>query len=265
MPAPFALLFSRTLLLKLESPQHDWNSIHCAPGATRDFTNCNKLDEILQRCNDLGNQNASQQQISDCFCTQEVLNAYVGCKNEAYLCLLTDTFDAYFDQQISDWHDICRPYLTSTPTTPAGVTLSTTYDVQDCETAYINCNKLGSTFTSCSTAYAETADLSSCLCASDVLALASACEIDGYSKCIRSTLAPSSLWAVRFCSTTPVVPVENPSTATSVVATKESTVTPLRTTTASSSPERHSTAPLTTPVRSRPPQLQRILLTDGAG
>ncbi|KAG7284822.1 hypothetical protein NEMBOFW57_009437 [Staphylotrichum longicolle] len=173
----------------------------------------------------------------------------ISCKSDARLCFLSNHFDAYYDQQINEWHDECQPYLTSTLTTPAAVSLTATYEVEDCKTAYINCGQLASTFTSCSAAYTQAADLSGCLCASDVLALATECQIEGYSKCVRSTLDPSSLWAAQHCSTTPVIPVEDPGTTTMPFTTAQRTTTPSvtaeNTTLPLTSTDRHTTPPIT--------------------
>ena len=67
------------MLSKLHRRQEVWNThVTCLPGtADASLTNCHKLDEVLVRCNALANQNAPKQEIIDCFCTQELLNAYV--------------------------------------------------------------------------------------------------------------------------------------------------------------------------------------------
>jgi hypothetical protein len=44
----------------------------CA-GAITEFPNCEKADSIAAKCSNL-----SQQETIDCFCTQELLNAYIG-------------------------------------------------------------------------------------------------------------------------------------------------------------------------------------------
>lgn len=43
-------------------------------GSISSFPNCDKVDQILQRCNSL----TVKQEKIDCFCTQQLLNAYVG-------------------------------------------------------------------------------------------------------------------------------------------------------------------------------------------
>ncbi len=54
-------------------------TVDCVPGAEdTSLENCNKLDEILARCNTLANKHAPKQDIIDCFCIQEVLSGYVG-------------------------------------------------------------------------------------------------------------------------------------------------------------------------------------------
>ena len=157
------------------------------------------------------------------------------CKNDMRLCSLSYTYDADFDSMIKDWSDTCQPYLASTTiTTPAAITLTQTYDEQSCQTLYVSCKNLESTFSSCSSQHTQATDLYSCRCGSKVLALASACEIDGALQCARTTPDPSTLWAARYCSTTPVIPAESPVTPTA----------PLTTPTA---PLTSSTAPVTAP------------------
>ncbi len=142
------------------------------------------------------------------------------------LCSLSYTYDADFDSMIKDWNDTCQPYLTSTTiTTPAAVTLTQTYDEQSCQTLYVSCKNLDSTFSSCSSEYTQATDLYSCRCGSEVLALASACEIDGALQCEMTTPDPSTLWAARYCSTTPVIPAESPATPTALLTTSTAPVT----------------------------------------
>ncbi|KAK4233558.1 hypothetical protein C8A03DRAFT_19394, partial [Achaetomium macrosporum] len=135
-----------------------------------------------------------------------------SCKNDVRLCVLSYTYDADFDTEIKNWNDACQPYLTSTPTTPAGVTLSTTYNEQSCQTLYVRCEQLAITYSSCSSAYTAAADLSDCRCQTDVLSLASECEIDGAIECQRTTPDPSTLWGARYCSMTPIIPSDSPVT-----------------------------------------------------
>jgi hypothetical protein len=100
-------------------------------------------------------------------------------------------------------------------TTPAGITLTETYDEQSCQTAYLNCKKLAITYSSCSSAYTRAIDLFSCRCRSDVLTLASECESGGV-ECERTTPDPSSLWSAQYCAMTPTMP---PVTDSSVITT----------------------------------------------
>lgn len=54
-------------------------SVKCVPDAgNTDLANCDRLDQVLGKCNALSDQNAPKQDIVDCFCTQELLSAYVG-------------------------------------------------------------------------------------------------------------------------------------------------------------------------------------------
>ncbi len=64
----------RTIFQTLEN-----KTIDCVPSDTpTNFENCNKLGDVLDRCKALINQNRPKQEYIDCFCTQEVLSAYVG-------------------------------------------------------------------------------------------------------------------------------------------------------------------------------------------
>jgi len=72
-------------------PSHSWplsqlnrrqssgnNTLNCISGGVQTLPNCAKLDELLIRCNDLVNRNAPKQDVVDCMCTQDMLNAYIG-------------------------------------------------------------------------------------------------------------------------------------------------------------------------------------------
>jgi len=131
------------------------------------------------------------------------------CKNEVRLCTLSYTYDSDFDTLIKDWSDTCNPHLTATITTPADVTLTQTYDEQSCQTLIVSCNRLSATFSSCSSSFTEATDLFSCRCGRDVLSLASECQIDGALQCEHTMPDTRTLWAVRFCSTTPTIPGNN--------------------------------------------------------
>ncbi len=122
------------------------------------------------------------------------------------LCTLSYTRDSSFDKEISEWSDTCKSHLTTTITTPADVPLTQTYNELSCQTLIVSCDKLAATQSSCSSAFTEATDLYNCRCASDVLSLASECQIDGALECLRTTPDPRTLWAVRFCSMTPTIP-----------------------------------------------------------
>ncbi|KAK0725628.1 hypothetical protein B0H67DRAFT_508606 [Lasiosphaeris hirsuta] len=205
------------------SPQHPWgpsqfhrrqvggnNTLECAPGGVKTLANCDKLDELLIRCDNLTEQQAPQQEIADCFCAQEMLNAYVGCKNDMRLCSLSYTFDADFDVMISNWNNACQPYFTrGVPTTPADIPLSETFNENSCQTLYVSCNKLQVTSSSCSSSHTQALAWTSCMCRSDILALASECEIDGAIQCEKTTPNPATLWGAIHCSQTATISSHN--------------------------------------------------------
>lgn len=140
------------------------------------------------------------------------------------LCSLSYAFDSDYEVMIADWNSACQPHFTGTrsaPTTPAAVTLTQTYNENSCQTLLVSCNKLETTFSSCSSAFriTQSADWSSCMCRSDVLSLASECQVDGAVECLRTTVDPTTLWGVIYCSVTPTIPVDAPAaTITSVSA-----------------------------------------------
>jgi hypothetical protein len=117
------------------------------------------------------------------------------------LCSLTYTYDSDFDQEIKRWDEACRPYFPSTLTTPAAATLTQTHDEQACQTAMFHCKKLDLTASSCSSAYKQAADLSSCRCQSDVLTLASECD-KGAAACSGTMADPGRPWSAQYCAMT---------------------------------------------------------------
>jgi hypothetical protein len=54
--------------------------VNCPSGASvnTSLQNCQKMNEILVRCNTISKEDKLKQDLIDCFCTQELLNAYVG-------------------------------------------------------------------------------------------------------------------------------------------------------------------------------------------
>ncbi|TKW54844.1 hypothetical protein CTA1_3968 [Colletotrichum tanaceti] len=82
-------------------------------GDIKEFPNCEKADSIARKCSNL-----SKQETIRCFCAQDLLNAYVGCKGEFRQCALGTSFDSASDDRIAQWQDACGPHLPKDITTP---------------------------------------------------------------------------------------------------------------------------------------------------
>lgn len=79
MAKPLTLSFLGEFPQPLQRQTVGNSTIECVPSATdTSLADCNALNDILVRCNTLANESAPKQDIIDCFCTQEVLSAYVG-------------------------------------------------------------------------------------------------------------------------------------------------------------------------------------------
>ncbi|KAH7140072.1 hypothetical protein B0J13DRAFT_527725 [Dactylonectria estremocensis] len=163
-------------------------------GDITEFPNCEKADSIAINCSDL-----SKSETIDCFCTQELLNAYIGCKGEFRQCILGDSYDSEVDQWISDWNDACGPYLSDGITTPVASEATRTLDEDACQTIDESCGHLSASITSCSSAYDSPAEITSCRCQGSLVSLASVCDIDGSSSCLGKTAITSNIWEFRNC------------------------------------------------------------------
>ncbi|RSL90852.1 hypothetical protein CEP52_014453 [Fusarium oligoseptatum] len=134
------------------------------------FPNCMKADEIARKCS-----NKSKQETIDCFCTQELLDAYVGCKGEFRQCVLGNTYDSSVEDEIANWQDACGPYLPDDITTPTAIAATRTLDDDACKTIAESCGQLTQSVTSCSSEYTKGAELTSCRCQESIVSLASNC------------------------------------------------------------------------------------------
>ncbi|KAH6986959.1 hypothetical protein EDB80DRAFT_756154 [Ilyonectria destructans] len=172
----------------------DFHPTACV-GSISSFPNCDKVDQILQRCNSL---TAKQEKI-DCFCTQQLLNAYVGCKGEFRQCGLTNSYDSAFDTEIGNWENACAPYLTTKITTPSIAGPTRTLNEDTCQTYVESCVRLSQASASCTSSYTKPADITSCRCQSSMISLASVCEIDGSKSCLGETPITSTIWEFRNC------------------------------------------------------------------
>ncbi|KAK1573460.1 uncharacterized protein LY79DRAFT_568604 [Colletotrichum navitas] len=164
-------------------------------GDITEFPNCEKVDYFTKKCSNL-----SKKETITCFCTQELLNAYVGCKGELRQCALSNAFDSDSDDQIAAWQDACGPYLAKGVTTPAAHAATRTLDVDSCKGAAESCAQLSQSTTSCSSAYTEPAELTSCRCRASLVSLASACYLDGHQSCMGDDATTSKIWEFQHCA-----------------------------------------------------------------
>ncbi|KAH6879990.1 hypothetical protein B0T10DRAFT_464108 [Thelonectria olida] len=162
--------------------------------STFKFPNCEKADSVALKCSDL-----SKEETIKCFCTQELLDAYVGCKGEFRQCILGNSYDSSVDDLIDIWQDACGPYLSDDITTPAASEATRTLDVDTCQTIAESCGQLSASITSCSSSYDRPAEITSCRCQASLVSLASVCDIDGRKSCIGETVITSNIWEFRNC------------------------------------------------------------------
>ncbi|KAK1981130.1 hypothetical protein LZ30DRAFT_794050 [Colletotrichum cereale] len=163
-------------------------------GDIKEFPNCEKADTIARACSNL-----SKKETITCFCTQELLNAYVGCKGEFRQCVLGNSFDSTSDDQIAEWKDACGPYLPKEITTPVAPAATRTLDGDSCKIAAENCAQLSQSITSCSSAHTKPAELTSCRCQESLVSLASACDLDVRQFCEGVMATTSDIWEFRNC------------------------------------------------------------------
>ncbi|UZP36783.1 hypothetical protein NXS19_004599 [Fusarium pseudograminearum] len=176
-------------------------------GKVTEFSNCDNIDRILKKCNLI----TGKQESIDCFCTQEVLDSYVGCKGEARQCMLSNDFDNSLDKEIANWQDACGPYLSNDITTRSIVQPTRTFDKDFCQTVAQKCYRLNEATEDCSTSYTKGADFTSCRCESSMISLASVCEIDGSMSCYGEMPITSNIWEFQNCAATAAPTLTDPS------------------------------------------------------
>ncbi|KAF4981713.1 hypothetical protein FZEAL_2515 [Fusarium zealandicum] len=137
-------------------------------GDISEFPGCDNVDSIIKKCSDL-----SKEETIDCFCTQELLNAYVECKGEFRQCGLGSSFDSSFDEEIANWQNACSSYISDDITTPSVSGPTRTLDQDTCQTIAENCAQRSQAITSCESSYAKSADVTICRCQSSIVSLAS--------------------------------------------------------------------------------------------
>ncbi|KAH7268399.1 hypothetical protein B0J15DRAFT_578542 [Fusarium solani] len=164
-------------------------------GDITEFPNCMKADEIARKCS-----NKPKQETIDCFCTQELLDAYVGCKGEFRQCVLGNSYDSFVEDEIANWQDACGPYLPDDITTPTAIAATRTLDEDTCQTIAESCAQMTKSITSCSSEYTKGADLTSCRCQESIVSLASVCIIDGPESCIGTSVATKDIWEYQNCA-----------------------------------------------------------------
>ncbi|KAH6971158.1 hypothetical protein BKA56DRAFT_529418 [Ilyonectria sp. MPI-CAGE-AT-0026] len=187
-------------------------------GDITEFPNCEKADSIARKCSNL-----SKQETIDCFCTQELLNAYIGCKGEFRQCILGNSYDSSVDDMIDAWQGACGPYV-SDITTPVASEATRTLDEDTCQTIAESCGQLSASITSCSSAYDQAAQITSCRCQESLVSLASVCDIDGSQSCLGKTAITSNIWEFRNCKAATDVLGTSADTATITTAPDTSTV-----------------------------------------
>ncbi|RKK23034.1 hypothetical protein BFJ66_g9990 [Fusarium oxysporum f. sp. cepae] len=165
-------------------------------GNITSFPSCDSLGGILKKCNLV----TGKQESIDCFCTQEVLDAYVGCEGEFRQCALSDSFDSDFETEIANWQDACGPYLPKDITTASIAEPTRTLDQDTCQTIAESCYQLSKATDACSSSYTKPVDYTSCRCESSMISLASVCEIDGSSSCLGKTPITSRIWEFQNCA-----------------------------------------------------------------
>ncbi|KAH8748115.1 hypothetical protein F5883DRAFT_509362 [Diaporthe sp. PMI_573] len=193
----------------------DLNPSACV-GSITSFPNCDNVNAILQRCNQL----TAKQDIINCFCTQDLINAYVGCEEEFRQCALSTTYDSEFEDSLSQWHSACDDKISFAVTTSSIALPTQTLDQDTCPSIDQSCIALQSTSSSCLTAYTAASDLSSCQCQPSVLSLASVCEIDGSLSCLFQTPISTSLWSYVYCQGAVTGNNGNPSSPTGMTITQ---------------------------------------------
>ncbi|RFN50449.1 hypothetical protein FIE12Z_5313 [Fusarium flagelliforme] len=187
------LLVALTILYGIPTCYATLKPSNCV-GKITEFPNCDKANSIAIKCSNL-----SKQDTIDCFCTQELLDAYVGCKGESRQCTLGNSHDSSVDDEIANWQDACGPYLSDDITTPTAPEATKTIDRDTCQSIAESCAQSSQSVTSCSSAYSNAAEITSCRCQESIVSLASVCKIDGPNSCEGRMAITSNIWEFRNC------------------------------------------------------------------
>jgi hypothetical protein len=159
-----------------------------------------------------------------CYCPQTVLDALVlyvqvfglvyqlgiyvdeyniRCQGEFKKCNADDSFDASFtgpEGLISSWSTVCDGVLTYTPTMISLSQPTATYNSEACLSAMSQCASASVSSQRCTDSHTAFSDITSCWCQPGILSMASRCEIDGSSSCLRmTTLATTTFWSYIHC------------------------------------------------------------------
>lgn len=102
---------------------------------------------------------------------------------------------------LSNWHKECDSSIAFKPTTPAIVSLTSTYNSEECTAIASACvfgSSIGADCLSSYGAATQSAQLSSCFCQGRYLSAASVCEYDLNKTCIGTTAAHSdiAIWSL---------------------------------------------------------------------
>ena len=111
-------------------------------------------------------------------------------------------FDREFEYKVKRWHEQCDDRMTTSVTTPIVTSLTTTWDIRECQRLQSSCMSADYETNLCSQTYLPSSSLSfiSCECQPSVWSLISECQYDGNISCKRTTAAESNIYGYSFCS-----------------------------------------------------------------
>jgi hypothetical protein len=122
------------------------------------------------------------------------------CGNEERVCAGNGNGDNQVQDTLSDWHIGCDSHVNFTVTTPALSTITATYDPRICTNLVTWCGSASVELQRCTTDYTSVADVSSCLCAPELLSLEYSCNYVGNASCLQTNAALSNMAAYTYCA-----------------------------------------------------------------
>ena len=99
--------------------------------------------------------------------------------------------DSTQDENIKQWHSLCDPLITFTPTTPTFAPLTRTLDPDACTAAADACYRWGEGIKSCKSVYTNATQALSCLCQPSQLLHVSHC-LAGRTECNKDIVTITS-------------------------------------------------------------------------